>query len=935
MKRLLVVLVLLLTACAGAGSSRDASAPLPPDPAIVQGALDNGLRYYIRRNVSPPGQVAMRLVILGGSMHEREGQEGAAHFLEHMAFRGTRLYPDGEVQRAMQQLGSSLGQDVNATTGSDVTTFILNTPRNDAGAVDTSLRVLQQLVEEANLDPALLEIERGVVLAEERARHTPQSAYYEIQLRSQIGAHPYARPAIGTRAAVQAMDATALRGFYDAYYRPERAILVMVGDVDPQGIIAAIEVQFEAWRGRGVAGADPAPVNEAPASGVRSHVIPGLSDTIVSLQWTAPWSPEPDTVNDYRVLLIDQLGSLAVNQRMQGLLDAAGRPARNVSAASLSRIPGVWNGSFARATGVTDIHGALDLVATANRQAAAHGVAPDELEAAKVVIAARAAQAVEAGNAAASPLLADYIAAEAAAGAVLLSPEDELSLIETLMPAITVAEVNDALRVRFSQPPVVLHLGPEPPPGGEAAFQTAAARVLSAPVAPYAYAAAAPWPYASFGEPGEVVERKEVADLGVTFVTFANGVTLTVKPTRFQQNDVLVRVRFGLGQLGLPREALTAADMGPGLWASGGLGALTQVQQAQTLSGRRVLAAPGTDEDAYVLSNGGGGFTLASELPLQLELMAAMMTDPGLRADGWAQMLAASDRGERAARQSPSSVLSYNLPALLHSGDMRWTYNTAADRAVWTPDEAAAFMRPLITQSPLDLVIVGDVDVEQAIAETARTFGALPPRTIEREPAGLRDVRFPAGTTTPVVLRHEGRADQAALFIGWPTGQGLYTNPRDMRVAQMLAQLVRDRATMHFRSGAGATYSPDLHAAFSRALPQHGYIGVEMEITPDMAADAMEVIEDIAEELTGRAIVAEELSRMTGPYAASTRQSIESDNAWWAGYLAGAHADPSRLDLIRTQVAGYNAITAADLQAAAKRWLKPETALRVFALPAE
>src|SRR5262249_6645558 len=155
-------------------------------------------------------------------------------------------------------------------------------------------------------------------------------------------------------------------------------------------------------------------------------------------------------------------------------------------------------------------------------------------------------------------------------------------------------------------------------------------------------------------------------------------------------------------------------------------------------------------------------------LDRQLQLLAAVLTAPGWRADGWQTMLAASAQMERAREADPDAVFARDAPALLHSGDARWLADTAEQRAKWTPAGARAFLEPILKAAPLEVVLVGDVDAEAAIAAVGRTFGALAPRADAAEPPDLRKVSLPPPTKAPIVLRHAGPANRAKADVSWP-----------------------------------------------------------------------------------------------------------------------------------------------------------------------
>src|SRR5437868_12616188 len=144
------------------------------DPAIRFGTLPNGLRYAILHNETPHDGVAMRMRIGAGSLEERDEEQGLAHFLEHMAFRGSKNVADGEVVHMLERQGLRFGPDTNAFTAQDETVYMFNFPKADATAVDTGLKLFRELGERLNLAPAAIEAEKGVVLSEERLRDGPQ-----------------------------------------------------------------------------------------------------------------------------------------------------------------------------------------------------------------------------------------------------------------------------------------------------------------------------------------------------------------------------------------------------------------------------------------------------------------------------------------------------------------------------------------------------------------------------------------------------------------------------------------------------------------------------------------------------------------------------------------------------------------------------------------
>ncbi len=904
---------------------------LPHDPDYTLGELPNGMRYLILPNQTPPRQVAIRLLIDAGSMQERPGEEGVAHFLEHLAFRGTTNYPDGEVQRVLEGIGLQMAADMNASTGPATTTFMIDLPRNNPESLQIGLDVMRDLVSEMTIAPDKVDAERGVVLAEERARAGPSLEAATAMLRMQVGDHPYARPPIGLRNVIETVTPQTIRAFYDAFYRPERATLLIVGDVTVADLVPMISANFADWRGRGPAGKDPAPVTAKPVTpDVAMVVTPGAPDTSVMLRWFEPYAERPHTKAERRRMLVEMIGARAISHRMPGINEAAGKPARSLGSASASSIHGVWRGQVAYSSGVTDVRKTIELMIVAHRQAVEYGITQDELDRQRSLILDATRREAERGRTGTSVSQVETAASLVSADIPFMSLQQQYALLLEQAPTITLAEVNAAIRSRFRHDaPVLIYSGSAPPPGGEQALRAALMDAMAVPVKPYAPDAIKPWPYTSFGPPGAVASREYVADLDVTLVKFENGVKLTVKPMPTNKDLISVRVRIGGGRLQMPMNVIDASDMGLSLWSSGGLGKLTPTEQARTLAGKRAAVVARTLDDAYALDN--MNVATREDFGLQMELMAAMLSDPAYRADDWASWMQQADAADASLLMTPSGVLERELDRLLHNGDLRWTINTKAMRDTWKPADSVKYIKPIVDNSPIEVIVIGDIGVEQAIRETARTLGALPPRPPFRIPAEWVDVDFhPPGTT---VLPHDGRPDQGYAFIGWPTYQGAFRNIREERIAKVLGQMLRDNATRLFRSEGGATYSPMEIVDISTFLPDYGFIAVAIEVPPETIDAVQDRIQALAADLGTYTQAQSEIDRIVQPRLEQVRRSIVTNVGYWMEFLANVHDDPRGLEYIRTELKDYASITPADIRDAARKWLTPETAWRLKIVP--
>ena len=912
------------------GEWPQAKSDLKPDPAIRFGALPNGMRYALRKQSIPAGQAAFRLWIASGSMMETDSQAGLAHFLEHMAFNGSKEVKEGEMVRILERLGLAFGADTNASTGFSETVYKLDLPRTDAETVDTSLKLLRETAFNLSIDPAAVDRERGIVLSEERARDTPGYRVVIERLNFLLkGQRLPTRLPIGKVEVLRKAPASLIADYYKHWYRPERAVFVAVGDFDLDAMEARIKAAFGPWKPQAPALPEPDQGPVAPRRAeARLVVDPGVTQSL-QIAWLSPPDLSLDTTAKRRRDLIQNLGLSVLNRRYSAISRAANPPflgagaykgeqddAAEIATIAVNAESGRWREALAAAE-------------QEQRRIVQYGVRQDELDREIEEIRATLKAAVAGTNTRRPADLAGEIVGSLADHTVVTSPADDLAGFEADVKDLKAETVNAALRGVFhGQGPLVFMASPTPIEGGEATLLAALTSSQQVAVAPPSANQHIAWPYESFGAPGKVAERREVADLGTTFVRFENGVRLTVKPTAFRDDEVLVRVNAGHGMLALP------ADRQSPFWASntvieGGLAKIDIEDMERVLASKVYGGRFSISDDAYVLMGG----TRTGDLPTQLQVLAAYLTEPGWREAALARIKAAARTLHDQYEATDNGVLARDLPGLLHSGDKRWTFPSREEMANAKLEEIKGAIMPELSRGPVEVVIVGDVTVDQVIADTAATFGALPRRPeVEPLPSTKRAVAFPKATPQPLTLTHKGRADQAIGFIAWPTTD-YFADPQRARDTAVLREVMKLRLTDQLREAQGATYSPDVNSQHSLVWSNWGYIAANVEVPPEKLAGFFADTQKIAADLRATPIGADELERAKKPRIEGI-QRARVTNGYWLGELSGAQADPRRLEVIRQIIPGTEKVTAADVQRAAQLWLKPEAAFKLSIVPA-
>jgi zinc protease len=298
---------------------------ITPDAAWQFGTLPNGLRYAVRRNGVPPGQVAVRVRIDAGSLAETDSERGFAHLIEHLSFRGSAYVPDGEAKRVWQRFGATFGSDTNAQTTAVATLYKLDLPSATTDGVDESLKILSGMMEQPAITDAALNAERPVVLAEQREQPGPQVRLSDATNAIFFAGQPLAdRSPIGSIKTLQAATAASVKAFHDRWYRPERAVVIVSGDMDPAVAAQLVVKNFAGWKGVGPTPADPdfgVPDPKRPTTGVL--VEPGLPP-LVAMATVRPWHFNDDTVIFNQKRLVDTLATRLINRRLEQRARAGG-----------------------------------------------------------------------------------------------------------------------------------------------------------------------------------------------------------------------------------------------------------------------------------------------------------------------------------------------------------------------------------------------------------------------------------------------------------------------------------------------------------------------------------------------------------------------------------------------------------------------------------
>ena len=872
---------------------------IPHDPEWHFGTLPNGLRYAVRRNGVPPGQVAVRVRVDAGSLNERDNERGFAHFIEHLSFRGSEYVPDGEAKRVWQRFGATFGSDQNAQTTPTQTVYKLDLPAATPASLDESFKILSGMMEKPNIVPAAITAERPVVLAEQREQPAPQVRFSDKQRATFFAGQPLAdRSPIGNIKTLEAATADGVLAFHDRWYRPENTVVIVSGDMDPQVLADLVVRHFASWKGVGPR--PPAPSFGKPDArqpAVAVAVEPAVPE-VVTTAVLRPWHFNNDTVIFNQKRLVDMLAVQIINRRLERRARAGASFVQ--ASVSLDDVARSANGTFATIVPVGENwEQALKDVRAVIADAMAVPASPAEVDQELAQFDESMRTQAETARVDMGATLADNMVEALDIRETTTTPQASYDVFlgarkkGMFTPATLLASTRRVFQGDATRALINLHAADPTAPVKLAGALKADVTKLAGKREMQAAVDFSKLP--PLGTPGTVVSQAQVPGLDLETVAYANGVKLLLFPNNGETSRIYVRVRWGGGYNALPADRPSPAWAAELALVASGIGKLNQGDLDALTAGRRIGLDFGIDDDAFSLA----AITSPGDLNDQLRLMAT--TYAGFDA-------------------SPDGVLTRDLEGLLHDGDPRWTTPSRAAVEATTPQQFRALWEPILATGPIEVSVFGDVKPADAIAAVAKTFGALPPRpAVALTPP---PVRFPAHVDTPVVRTHAGDDNQAAAVIAWPTGGGAagYSESRRLDV---LAAVFSDRLFERLRQAAGASYSPNVSSSWPVGLASGGRLLAIGQVAPDKVPFFFQTARTIAAELVSTPIGKDELQRIMLPMAQYLIRASTA-NQFWLRQLSGASNDPGRIAATQALGSDFASITPAQLQQVAAKYLRPD-----------
>ncbi|HEY0046813.1 MAG TPA: insulinase family protein [Flavobacterium sp.] len=926
-KALIVLFVLPL--CVGAQELKGDS-KIPFDANVKTGKLKNGLTYYIRKNSKPENKVDLRLVINAGSILETDEQQGLAHFMEHMNFNGTKHFPKNQLVDYLQSIGVKFGQHLNAYTSFDETVYFLPIPSDDAQKLDKGFQIIEDWAFNANLTPEDIDKERGVVLEEYRIGLGADKRMSDRYLPKMLHNSHYAkRLPIGKKEVLENFTYDKLTSFYKEWYRPDLISVIVVGDIDVAEMEKKIKKHFENYK------------NPSKAKPRPTFDLPNHKETFVAIESDKEESAtqiqllykdydvrkKTITVNDYRDDVVEGLFTTMLNNRLEELTNSPTPPFTfgfSYHGGTYARNKEGYQ-SFAMVQ-EDKVLSALQVLATENARAEKFGFTQPELERAKSSVLAQYEKAYNDRDKQNS----ENFVGEYQAHFLDESPTPgiawEFDAVKKMLPAISLKDVNEVIKDYVKEDNrVVVITGPEK----EGLKKITEAEVLKA----LAVNEAALTPYQDSElvsglirkdiKAGSVVKKESNSKLGTTTLFLSNGAKVTYKKTDFKNDEIMMEgVSFGGTSLYSNSDAIKT-QFANGALPEAGFSGLKLNDINKYMSGKIANVTP------YISNSTEGirGSSTPKDFEFMMQMVHAYFTDLNLDKEAYEGYKQKLDANYKNLASQPSFFFQQELYGYLMKENPRFIGLVPNEKSWAGTDYELAYNKykeRFANAGDFEFFFVGNVD-DKAIEDfSAKYIASLPSNNVKEKPVDL-GYRMLKGDLKKVI--NKGADPKSTVSIMF-YGDATYT-PKEAFTMQALGEVLTIKLIEELRENSAGVYGISARGSMSK-VPNGAYsFNIGFPCGPENAESLTTAALAELQKIIDKGPDPKDIAKFKEGEILDYKKDVK-ENRFWLSSLNRAYVNGTSPEEILDIEAKINAVTAAEIQAVARKYLTKDKVVAIL-----
>ena len=868
--------------------AQDPTQPLPLDPAVRVGVLDNGMTYFIRHNDKPKGQASFYIYHDVGAIQEDDDQQGLAHFLEHMAFNGTKNLPDKQLIEKLETIGVQFGNNLNAFTSWDCTQYmVMDLPVTEEN-VDLALLILHDWSQFIALEPEEIDSERGVIMEELRTRDGAQLRAQNDMIQKLFKGSLYEhRNLIGYLDGLKSFDHTALENFYKKWYRPEYQALVIVGDIDVDQVEAKIKTLM-------------ADIPASPADAAQKAVItvPATEEPIISV-FTDPELTQSSVMmfarreampKEFKNTLIgisyNYIYSFVMQMmsaRFDEIAQAADAPflGGGMSEGGIGICPTLESTMFSVTAHEGRTDEAFRAMYTEMERMRRHGFTVGEFERAKQEILRWAERQYTNRNDVKNAEYAQRCLDHYAEGTPMLDAETEWQLDQALINSLTVDQVNQAYSqmVRPNENLVILVRSPKKEGvvvPTEEQINAIIAEVSAAEIEPYQdNTVIEPLIDPSVALKGSKAKVTDVNEsLGYTEWTLKNGIKVVVRPSTLKADEVFVTAtsKGGLSML-TDEEYYQGAFLGMVMGQSG-ISKFSATELAKQLSGKSAYASLGAGEYEHTVNAGGS----PKDIETILQLVYLNFTAPRFDETDLQNMKNMYVPYFKNMESDPNYIVGREFQKTMYGNHARRQITSAAQiEALNIPTLQAIHSKLYGYADDFRFVIVGNVDLDTLKPLVEKYLGSLP-TSKKVEYAVVDDgVRFVDGN---VVNDFRTAMQQPKVSVRLVYSGDMEDNAKNRMIVELLSRALDSRYMISIREEKGGTYGVSVQGGIEKYPTEEYMMAIVFDTNEQLADELIEICDKEIKKIAEEGPLAEDVAKSKEFLQKNYNNVLENNSGW-------------------------------------------------------
>jgi zinc protease len=921
--------LLLLIALVCENLSAQPNALIPIDPQARIGHLDNGLTYYIRHNEKPKDRADFYIVQNVGAILEEDNQNGLAHFLEHMAFNGTKHFPDKQLINFFEKNGVKFGENINAYTSLDETVYNLsNVPTTRQGVIDSSLLVLHDWSSFLTLDGKEIDKERGVIREEWRTRSSANQRIWKASNAILLAGSQYAkRDIIGDTAIIGHFTYNTLRDYYKKWYRPDLQAIVIVGDIDVDKIEAQVKQLF---------GAIPKPVNPAErilytVSDNDRPIVARITDpesSDIGFMVQFKQTPLSDDVKKsfmgYVIDIENALISCMQNYRFQEIAQKANAPiayaisqygdlVKTKDAFLYYMVPRAGKNREATALLFSEIE-----------KTKRYGFNTDELERAKADVLKQIEQSYNnRGKQNTSSFVREYtnnfLNLEAIPGI-----EWEYKTLQTLLPKLPLEAINKQVQSYISDKNILItEQGPENEKASLLSEKEIIAimdSVKNMTIAQNIQETITKPLIANPPKPGTIKKTSHNKALDADEWTLSNGVKVVIKPTKLKQDDIrMLGVAYGGLSLIDNNEELPSASVADNIISNSGLGEFSQVALSKLLAGKIASVSPSISDYQETFS----GHSSVKDFETMMQMLHLYFTAPRRDTDGYQSFISNIRTSLINAANDPDQAFSDTVTTALYDNSPRkFLFNLKALDKVNHEDVMRLYKERFANPANFTFFFVGNVEPEKVKPAILAYLGGLK-TSKQTENWKDRQIRYPQGVVEKQ-FSHDMKTPKASNFV-------LYNDRIDYSLnnsllAQALGNILDIRYTESIRESEGGSYGVGVRGSIGKIPVPTVTLFMQFDTDPKVQPKMIQLIHNELKSIAQEGPKEEDVQKVKENLKKQHKENTE-ENSWWLSALN--HYYFSNIDLVNNFDKAIDNISEATIRQLAKQLVEKKNMLQV------